>query len=174
MPYWFIIHNCLGFFFRFGGNLISRWYLHSPPSGKEGWLKAGVVGGYTMLIITDLRIHLPPPPTGTPPSRRRRMENTIDYQIIISLIKFTTKFEEEPVFIDLTLMPSLIVYIPLFIRNVAMRVTTRSSLRVNSYLQTVFSGEFPIHLLLKAYGIKTWSNKEAERFTFISLFVNLR
>ncbi len=124
-------------------------------SGKEGWLKAGVVGGHTMLIITDLRIHLPPPPTGTPPSRRRRMENTIDYQIIISLIKFTTKFEEEPVFIDLTLMPSLIVYIPLFIRNVAMRVTTRSSLRVNSYLQTVFSGEFPIHLLLKAYGIKT-------------------
>ena len=126
-----------------------------PSFGKEGWLKAGVVGGYTMLIITDLRIHLPPPPTGTPPSRRRRMENTIDYQIIIFLIKFTTKFEEEPVFIDLTLMPSLIVYIPLFIRNVAMRVTTRSSLRVNSYLQTVFSGEFPIHLLLKAYGIKT-------------------
>jgi len=109
-----------------------------PSFGKEGWLKAGVVGGYTILIITDLRIHLPPPPTGTPPSRRRRME-----------------FEEEPVFIDLTLMPSLIVYIPLFIRNVAMRVTTRSSLRVNSYLQTVFSGEFPIHLLLKAYGIKT-------------------
>jgi hypothetical protein len=117
-----------------------------PSFGKEGWLKAGVVGGHTMLIIT---------PTGTPPSRRRRMENTIDYQIIISLIKFTTKFEEEPVFIDLTLMPSLIVYIPLFIGNVAMRVTTRSSLRVNSYLQTVFSGEFPIHLLLKAYGIKT-------------------
>ena len=100
--------------------------------------------------------------------------STINFQIIIFLIKFTTKFEEEPVFIDLTLMPSLIVYIPLFIRNVAMRVTTRSSLRVNSYLQTVFSGEFPIHLLLKAYGIKTWSNKEAERFTFISLFVNLR
>lgn len=100
--------------------------------------------------------------------------STIKFQIIIFLIKFTTKFEEEPVFIDLTLMPSLIVYIPLFIRNAAMRVTTRSSLRVNSYLQTVFSGEFPIHLLLKAYGIKTWSNKEAERFTFISLFVNLR
>ena len=36
--------------------------------GKEGWLKAGVVGGYIMLIIMDLRIHLPPPPTGTPPS----------------------------------------------------------------------------------------------------------
>ena len=36
--------------------------------GKEGWLTAGVVGGYTMLIIMDLRIHLPPPPTGTPPS----------------------------------------------------------------------------------------------------------
>ena len=100
--------------------------------------------------------------------------STINFQIIIFLINFTTKFEEEPVFIDLTLMPSLIVYIPLFIRNVAMRVTTRSSLRVNSYLQTVFSGEFPIHLLLNAYGIKTWSNKEAERFTFISLFVNLR
>ena len=86
-----------------------------PSFGKEGWLKAGVVGGYTILIITDLRIHLPPPPTGTPPSRRRRMENTIDYQIIVEyyrlsnycwilstinfqiiifLIKFTTKFEE--------------------------------------------------------------------------------
>ena len=35
--------------------------------------ESGVVGGYTMLIITDLRIHLPPPPTGTPPSRRRRI-----------------------------------------------------------------------------------------------------
>ena len=68
---------------KFGGNLTGRWYLHSPPSGKEGWLKAGVVGGYTMLIITDLLIHLPPPPTGTPPSRRRRIENTIDYQIIV-------------------------------------------------------------------------------------------
>ena len=84
------------FFAKFGGNLTSRWYLHSPPSGKEGWLKAGVVGGYTMLIITDLRIHLPPPPTGTPPSRRRRMENTIDYQIIIFLINFATKSEKEP------------------------------------------------------------------------------
>ena len=40
----------------------------SVVSGKEGWLKAGVVGGYTMLIIMDLRIHLPLPPTGTPPS----------------------------------------------------------------------------------------------------------
>ena len=94
MPYWFIIHNCLGFFFRFGGNLISRWYLHSPPSGKEGWLKAGVVGGYTMLIITDLRIHLPPPPTGTPPSRRRRMEipPTINCQVIILPIHLIIKF----------------------------------------------------------------------------------
>ena len=45
-----------------------------PSFRKEGWLKAGVVGGYTMLIITDLCLHLPPPPTGTPPSRRRRME----------------------------------------------------------------------------------------------------
>ena len=90
------IFSLCRFFFKFGGNLTSRWYLHSPPSGKGGWLKAGVVGGYTMLIINDLRIHLPPPPTGTPPSRRRRMENTINYQIIIFLINFTTKFEEEP------------------------------------------------------------------------------
>ena len=90
------IFSLCRFFFKFGGNLTGRWYLYSPPSGKEGWLKAGVVGGYTMLIINDLRIHLPPPPTGTPPSRRRRMENTINYQIIIFLINFTTKFEEEP------------------------------------------------------------------------------
>ena len=66
--------------------------LHSPPSGKEGWLKARVVGGYTMLIITDLRIHLPPPPTGTPPSRRRRMENTIDYQIIIEYYRLSNYY----------------------------------------------------------------------------------
>ena len=46
------IFSLCRFFFKFGGNLTSRWYLHSPPSGKEGWLKAGVVGGYTMLIIT--------------------------------------------------------------------------------------------------------------------------
>ena len=78
------------------GGVYRMLTLHSPPSGKEGWLKAGVVGGYTMLIITDLRIHLPPPPTGTPPSRRRRMENTIDYQIIIFLINFATKSEKEP------------------------------------------------------------------------------
>ena len=65
-----------------------------PSFGKEGWLKAGVVGGYTMLIITDLRIHLPPPPTGTPPSRRRRMEilPTINCQVIILLIHLITKF----------------------------------------------------------------------------------
>ena len=83
-----------GFFFKFDGNLASRWYLHSPPSGKEGWLKAGVVGGYTMLIITDLRIHLPPPPTGTPPSRRRRMEipPTINCQVIILPIHLIIKF----------------------------------------------------------------------------------
>ena len=92
------IFSLCRFFFKFGGNLTGRWYLHSPPSGKEGWLKAGVVGRYTMLIITDLRIHLPPPPAGTPPSWRRRMLNTIDYQIIIFLINFTTKFEEESVF----------------------------------------------------------------------------
>ena len=58
------IFSLCRFFFKFGGNLTGRWYLHSPPSGKEGWLKAGVVGGYTMLIINDLRIHLPPPPYG--------------------------------------------------------------------------------------------------------------
>ncbi|RHA23645.1 hypothetical protein DWZ35_04475 [Bacteroides caccae] len=81
------------FFFKFGGNLTSRWYLYSPPSGSA---ESGVVSRYTMLIITDLRIHLPPPPTGTPPSRRRRMENTIDYQIIIFLINFATKSEKEP------------------------------------------------------------------------------
>nr|WP_253280403.1 hypothetical protein [Bacteroides caccae] len=52
-------------------HLILTFY---TTSEKEGWLKAGVVGGHTMLIITNLRIHLPPPPTGTPPSRRRRME----------------------------------------------------------------------------------------------------
>ena len=65
-----------------------------PSFGKEGWLKAGVVGGYTMLIITDLRIHLPPPPTGTPPSRRRRMEipPTINCQVIILPIHLITKF----------------------------------------------------------------------------------
>ena len=65
-----------------------------PSFGKEGWLKAGVVGGYTMLIITDLRIHLPPPPTGTPPSRRRRMEipPTINCQVIILPIHLIIKF----------------------------------------------------------------------------------
>ena len=63
-----------------------------PPAGKEGWLKAGVVGGYTMLIITDLRIHLPPPPTGTPPSRRRRMENTIGYQIIVEYYRLSNYY----------------------------------------------------------------------------------
>ena len=34
-----------------------------------------------MLMITDSGIHLPPPPTGTPPSRRRRIEDTIDYKL---------------------------------------------------------------------------------------------
>jgi len=33
-----------------------------------------VTGGCTMLIINDLCIYLPPPPTGIPPSRRRRMK----------------------------------------------------------------------------------------------------
>ncbi len=67
-------------------------------SGKEGWLKAGVVGGYTMLIITDLRIHLPPPLRVLllPEGGEWRILSTINYQIIIFLINFTTKFEEEP------------------------------------------------------------------------------
>ena len=72
--------------------------LHSPPSGKEGWLKAGVVGGYTMLIITDLRIHYHLPLRGLllPEGGEWRILSTINYQIIIFLINFTTKFEEEP------------------------------------------------------------------------------
>nr|DAT94993.1 MAG TPA: hypothetical protein [Caudoviricetes sp.] len=45
-----------------------------------------------MLIITDLRIHLPPPPTGTPPSRRRRMKNTIDYQIIVEYYRLSNYY----------------------------------------------------------------------------------
>ena len=80
------IFSLYRFFFKFGGNLTGRWYLHSPPSGKEGWLKAGVVGGYTMLIITDLRIHLPPPPTGTPPSRRRRIELLLRTTIRVTIV----------------------------------------------------------------------------------------
>ena len=81
------IFSLCRFFFKFGGNLTGRWYLHSPPSGKEGWLKAGVVGGYTMLIINDLRIHLPPPPTGTPPSRRRRIEIPPTCKLLLNLKK---------------------------------------------------------------------------------------
>ena len=30
------IFSLCRFFFKFGGNLTGRWYLHSPPSGKEG------------------------------------------------------------------------------------------------------------------------------------------
>jgi len=66
--------------------------------GKEGWLKARVVGGIHNADNKRLT-HSPttsPPPTGTPPSRRGRMLNAIDYQIIIFLINFTVKFEEEP------------------------------------------------------------------------------
>ncbi|RGZ27794.1 hypothetical protein DXA01_05590 [Bacteroides caccae] len=45
----------------------------SPPSGKEGWLKAGVVGA--PICFNNRLMYSPtPPPTGTPPSRRRRME----------------------------------------------------------------------------------------------------
>ena len=88
------IFSLCRFFFKFGGNLTGRWYLHSPPSGKEGWLKAGVVGGYTMLIITDLRIPLRV--LLLPEGGEWRILSTINYQIIIFLINFTTKFEEEP------------------------------------------------------------------------------
>ena len=31
--------------------------------------------------MTGLCIHLPPPPTGTPPSRRRRIEDRTDYHL---------------------------------------------------------------------------------------------
>ena len=27
--------NFFWFFFKFDGNLVSRWHLHSPPCGKE-------------------------------------------------------------------------------------------------------------------------------------------
>jgi len=54
---------------RFHGSI---WFKVLIPllSEKEGGLKAG---SYTMLIISGSCIHLPPPPTGTPPSRRRRI-----------------------------------------------------------------------------------------------------
>lgn len=39
----------------------------SPLSRKEGWLKAGVVGAPICINIMLVH-HLPPPPTGTPPS----------------------------------------------------------------------------------------------------------
>ena len=45
------IFSLCRFFFKFGGNLTARWYLHSPPSGKEGWLKAGVVGGDRKSVV---------------------------------------------------------------------------------------------------------------------------
>ena len=48
------IFSLCRFFFKFGGNLTGRWYLHSPPSGKEGWLKAGVVGERINLIISHV------------------------------------------------------------------------------------------------------------------------
>ncbi|KAA5483283.1 hypothetical protein F2Y25_01025 [Bacteroides caccae] len=60
------------FFVKFGGNLTSRWCLHSPPSG-------------------------------------RRMLNTIDYQIIIFLINFTTKFEAELFYFSFILHLTLIM-----------------------------------------------------------------
>jgi len=55
---------------------------------KEGWLKTRVVGGYTHSPTTS--------PYGYSSFPRRRMLNAIDYQIIIFLINFTVKFEEEP------------------------------------------------------------------------------
>ena len=58
-------------------HLILTFY---TTSRKEGWLKAGVVGAP---ICFNNRLMYSPTtsPTGTPPSRRRRMENTIDYQL---------------------------------------------------------------------------------------------
>jgi len=72
-----------------------------PSFGKEGWLKAGVVGGYTMTYA--FTYHLPLRGLLLPEGGEWRilstiklLLNTIDYQIIIFLINFTTKFEEEP------------------------------------------------------------------------------
>ena len=53
--------------------------------GKEEWSQTEVVGEIMFIPISlymkDLCIHLPPPPTGTPPSRRRRVADTIDYKL---------------------------------------------------------------------------------------------
>ena len=53
--------------------------------GKEEWSKTEVVGEIMfvpfLLKMIDLCIHLPPPPTGTPPSRRRRIEDRTDYHL---------------------------------------------------------------------------------------------
>ena len=37
--------------------------------------------------MTGLCIHLPPPPTGTPPSRRRRIEDRTDYYLVQNSVK---------------------------------------------------------------------------------------
>ena len=77
------IIQAIGFFFGQGsGNFISRAIGHKNYEEASEMASTGFFSALaTMLIIIDLRIHLPPPPTGTPPSRRRRMENTIDYQL---------------------------------------------------------------------------------------------
>ena len=53
--------------------------------GKEEWSQTEVVGEIMFIPISlymkDLCIHLPPPPTGTPPSRRRRIEDRTDYHL---------------------------------------------------------------------------------------------
>lgn len=41
---------------------------NSPPSPKEGWLKAGVVGECASQLLSALCIHLPPRLSATPPS----------------------------------------------------------------------------------------------------------
>ena len=72
------IFSLCRFFFKFGGNLTGRWYLHSPPSGKEGWLKAGVVGECVSRLLSTLCIHLPPRLSATPPSPKEGNGDTTD------------------------------------------------------------------------------------------------
>ena len=44
-------------FFKFGGNLTGRWYLHSPPSGKEEYPQGEVVGECVSRLLSTLCIH---------------------------------------------------------------------------------------------------------------------
>ena len=48
---------------------------------KEGKMLINKEQNQVYVIIINLCIHLPPPPTGTPPSRRRRIEDRTDYHL---------------------------------------------------------------------------------------------